>query len=359
MVQRYVYTPYGVATVLDANWNATTDQFAWQYMHQGGRQDPITGLYDFRHRDYSPTLGNWVEQDPAGYVNGANGYQFVLSSPASGVDSAGLWSAKGLLRAYAKHYGRKDMQALLVLLAAGLRIRGKATKWDDWYMQGRRTIVIATDTCWVMNKSNSNAASQLNEALATHFELGDTDWLHKAGMAAIGGLKVAGGVAGAATGAAMADTGLGAIVGIPLMLLSGSTAADGAAQIGGQVVGAIQGHPNAVGENGFNPGRWLAGEAGYMLWGRAGERYAKAGYSIVDLTASVAGGVYSLDKLLSSDPYAVTGVYKDLEYAGPGMMPKLQEATLVSKWKLILAGNSISATSAAQSAYSDLKSLGK
>ncbi len=91
VVQRYVYTPYGVATVLDANWNATTDQFAWQYMHQGGRQDPITGLYSFRHRDYSPTLGNWVEQDPAGYVNGANVYSSDSGRPAAVADPMGLW----------------------------------------------------------------------------------------------------------------------------------------------------------------------------------------------------------------------------------------------------------------------------
>ena len=92
VVQRYVYTPYGVATVLDANWNATTGQFAWRYMHQGGRQDPITGLYLFRHRDYSPTLGNWIEQDPAGYINGGSRYQFVGGAPAANSDPAGLWS---------------------------------------------------------------------------------------------------------------------------------------------------------------------------------------------------------------------------------------------------------------------------
>ena len=89
VVQRYVYTPYGVATVLDANWNATTGQFAWRYMHQGGRQDPITGLYDFRHRDYSPTLGSWIEQDPLGYVNGGNRYGYTGQTPVGAVDPAG------------------------------------------------------------------------------------------------------------------------------------------------------------------------------------------------------------------------------------------------------------------------------
>ena len=94
VVQRYVYTPYGVATVLDANWNATADQFAWQYLHQGGRQDPITGLYDFRHRDYSPTLGNWIEQDPMGYVDGGSRYGYEAARPAAAPDSGGMRVAK-------------------------------------------------------------------------------------------------------------------------------------------------------------------------------------------------------------------------------------------------------------------------
>ena len=91
VVQRYVYTPYGVATVLDANWNPTTDQFAWQYLHQGGRQDPVTGLYDFRNRDYSPTLGNWIEQDSLGYVDGGNRYATEGAGPASRPDPLGLF----------------------------------------------------------------------------------------------------------------------------------------------------------------------------------------------------------------------------------------------------------------------------
>ncbi len=59
----------------------------WGYC---GRFDPITGLYLFRHRDYSPTLGNWIEQDPAGYINGANRYQIELGGAADSADPFGL-----------------------------------------------------------------------------------------------------------------------------------------------------------------------------------------------------------------------------------------------------------------------------
>jgi RHS repeat-associated protein len=88
--ERFTYDPYGNATVLD--WQGiqpTTDQYNWVYMFQGGRVDLATGLYTFQHRNYSPVLGTWVEQDPAGYVDGPNMYQYVLSNPTRFVDPTG------------------------------------------------------------------------------------------------------------------------------------------------------------------------------------------------------------------------------------------------------------------------------
>ena len=38
-----------------------------------------------RNRNYSPSLGRWINQDPASYINGANTYQFVESNPAGNV----------------------------------------------------------------------------------------------------------------------------------------------------------------------------------------------------------------------------------------------------------------------------------
>lgn len=41
-------------------------------------------------RDQSPSLGRWVLQEPAGYVDGADLYQFVGSDPTAAVDPSGL-----------------------------------------------------------------------------------------------------------------------------------------------------------------------------------------------------------------------------------------------------------------------------
>jgi RHS repeat-associated protein len=42
-----------------------------------------------RNRMYSPTLGRWMQMDPAGYVDGLNAYQEERSSPVATLDPAG------------------------------------------------------------------------------------------------------------------------------------------------------------------------------------------------------------------------------------------------------------------------------
>jgi hypothetical protein len=58
-------------------------------VHRRNAEDraPVTG----NHRG-APSLGRWMEQDPAQFINGANTYQFVNSSPVGMVDPEGLYS---------------------------------------------------------------------------------------------------------------------------------------------------------------------------------------------------------------------------------------------------------------------------
>ncbi|MDW8244743.1 MAG: RHS repeat-associated core domain-containing protein [Thermogemmata sp.] len=92
VVERYVYDPFGQVTVLDAGWNAlAASAFAWLYLHQGGRFDGTSGLYHFRHRDYSPTLGRWTSLDPLRYEAGdVNLYRALENSPVHWLDPSGL-----------------------------------------------------------------------------------------------------------------------------------------------------------------------------------------------------------------------------------------------------------------------------
>ncbi|NNM84879.1 MAG: RHS repeat-associated core domain-containing protein [Phycisphaerales bacterium] len=88
--QRFVYDSYGQVTVLSPSWTSQSDAFNWLYLHQGLSLDSTVNLYYNRARWYSPTLGRFISQDPAGYVNGANTYQSELSNPGNAVDTTGL-----------------------------------------------------------------------------------------------------------------------------------------------------------------------------------------------------------------------------------------------------------------------------
>jgi RHS repeat-associated protein len=97
IVERYEYDPYGTVTFEDASGtpiSGNTSAIGWRVLYQGGRYDPTTGMYLFNAsglgRDYSPTLGRWIEQDPLGYVQGSNLYQIVASNPVASRDPYGL-----------------------------------------------------------------------------------------------------------------------------------------------------------------------------------------------------------------------------------------------------------------------------
>jgi RHS repeat-associated protein len=51
-----------------------------------------SGLYTVRFRTYSPTLGRWLERDPAGYVDGMGLYEYVRGGAIDAVDPSGRWT---------------------------------------------------------------------------------------------------------------------------------------------------------------------------------------------------------------------------------------------------------------------------
>jgi RHS repeat-associated protein len=90
--ERYVYDPYGSVTVLTPSWGTRgTSAYAWVFLFQGGRLDAVMGLYYFQQRDYSPTLGRWMQIDPMPYsTEDCNLYLFVGDDPCDSTDPRGL-----------------------------------------------------------------------------------------------------------------------------------------------------------------------------------------------------------------------------------------------------------------------------
>ena len=91
VAQRIDYDPYGSATFLNPNWTNGSNSNNWLYTWQGGKLDTIDGLLHFGTpgRDYSTTLGRWMEIDAALYIDGPNAYQAMHSNPATMVDPRG------------------------------------------------------------------------------------------------------------------------------------------------------------------------------------------------------------------------------------------------------------------------------
>jgi RHS repeat-associated protein len=94
VVERYLYDPYGKATVCDGSWTpreGNASAFSNEILFTGHRLDPESGLYITLHRHYHPTLGRWMQRDPKGYVDGMGLYQYVGGNPCLRYDPLGMY----------------------------------------------------------------------------------------------------------------------------------------------------------------------------------------------------------------------------------------------------------------------------
>jgi RHS repeat-associated protein len=84
--QQYSYDPYGNVTQSD-----TTTGFTNPYLYTG-READSAGLYYYRARYYSPTMGRFISEDPIGFSGGQNNFfAYVGGSPINSTDPSGLW----------------------------------------------------------------------------------------------------------------------------------------------------------------------------------------------------------------------------------------------------------------------------
>jgi RHS repeat-associated protein len=96
-----------------------------------------SGLYTVRFRTYSPTLGRWLERDPAGYVDGMGLYEYVRGGPIAAVDPWGLWTVPTSVMS-------RTISTVMQYLDCGIRICSQdmgvgaggaywGHEWLEWY----------------------------------------------------------------------------------------------------------------------------------------------------------------------------------------------------------------------------------
>ena len=91
-IEKYEYSVYGDVQIL-AKENGETREVSIidnPYYFTGRRLDNETGLYYYRARYYSPTLGRFLQTDPIGYTAGLNLYAYCNNAPVFLVDPFGL-----------------------------------------------------------------------------------------------------------------------------------------------------------------------------------------------------------------------------------------------------------------------------
>jgi RHS repeat-associated protein len=182
--ERYVYDPYGTPSFYSPSWSPVSGT-TLLYLFQGGRYDATFGLYNFRNRDLSPSLGRWMQQDPIGFSAGdLNLYRDMGNDPTNLTDPRGLYDSVSsslpggiaavlrgemTLETLASTYGLTLCEARQLVLLASIAAVG--AKFAEQYLSQASNMVATGDPCATAQQAlrlAQKSVASLQKQIAAH-----------------------------------------------------------------------------------------------------------------------------------------------------------------------------------------------
>ncbi len=97
LAEGYLYDAFGSIRIFDASGHPrSTSALGMRVLYQGQLYDPELAMYAMGAREYSPALGRFLSQDPAGFLGGDNLYAFAAGMPLTRIDPTGMASQEAI-----------------------------------------------------------------------------------------------------------------------------------------------------------------------------------------------------------------------------------------------------------------------
>ncbi|PEA58358.1 hypothetical protein CON74_23560 [Bacillus thuringiensis] len=150
-VATYCYTPFGLSLNSAASpYNPV--RFA------GRRLDKTIGTYDFRTRQYHPTLGRFLQRDKAGMVDHTNLYSYTNNNPLTFVDplgterqdvSSGESPSPEFLEQIKSSWEQASTSEKTVMAATGMGVAAQVIPYfGDYIAIGASAVTFAAEPSW-------------------------------------------------------------------------------------------------------------------------------------------------------------------------------------------------------------------